>query len=759
MAPSSISLDAIRQPAVLFDAGGRIAAANDLAEALAGRPLAGLSAAYLAVLFDVRSPDGARIQAAALATRRALAGELIADLPCTVTLADGRTHEITVTASPVRDGDAVTGALVVVQDVTDRAKAERTLQGTEEMHRTLLGASQDMVLLLGADGTVLAVNEAYARSFGRSPEELGGASIWEVMQPEAAECRRDRFEEVVQTGRPSRFEEARNDRWFDTIVEPLPPGSDGVARIIVLSRDITDRKRIEEALRKREEELQSIFDRSLDAYYRRGYVAGPREYMNPAIETLTGFSPQECLAMSVDEIVARVHPDDVPVVVSAKMEVPPGSAGSTVDYRFRCKDGTYRWFSDRFRIELDGDGRPAAWEGVIRDVDDRKLAEEALRESQARFRDLIETAPDFIWEMDARGRYTYCSPQMKTLWGIEPEEMIGRTPFDLMPPDERDRALEKFRAMTCAPGSLSRMEVVAYDGRGRRIILEISAVPFFSDDGGILGYRGVTRDVTDRKRVDEALRESEERLRLAQEGAGIAIWDRDAATDRVTVAPGFIRSYLLEPEAMVTYADWAQYIHPDDREQVESWRRAAIEAGEPLDLEFRIVIPSGEVRWIQLKGRGMSKGQSGLERVVGVIIDVTERKRVEEELAESEADARAFFKNMIDACAICEMVVDKRGEPTDIRLIDVNPAFEQALSLPTRLIVGQTAFMILPTLHREWLDLFLEVSRNRGFVAVEEPFPALGRRYHVTGFPVRHGRVAVVFRRIDEPPDAWVGPA
>ena len=199
---------------------------------------------------------------------------------------------------------------------------------------------------------------------------------------------------------------------------------------------------------------------------------------------------------------------------------------------------------------------------------------------------------------------------------------------------------------------------------------------------------------------------------------------------------------------MASYADWEQFIHPDDRELVEAGRRAALAAGDPLDLEFRIVIPSGEVRWIQLRGRGMADDRGALVRVVGIIIDVTERRRAEEALFESEADARSFFENMVDACAICEVVVDDRGEPVDIRLVDVNPAFERDLSLPAHLIVGQTAFMILPTLHREWLDLFLEVSRQRTFIRVEDPYPALDRWYHLTAFPVRQGRVAVVFRDI-----------
>ena len=116
--------------------------------------------------------------------------------------------------------------------------------------------------------------------------------------------------------------------------------------------------------------------------------------------------------------------------------------------------------------------------------------------------------------------------------------------------------------MTRTPGGFSGMEATSYDGRGNVIAIGIGGDPFFGDDGALLGFRGVTRNITDRKRAGEALRESEERLRLAQEGARIGIWDRDAATDRVIVAPGFIQRYRLDPEAMATYADWERYIPP-----------------------------------------------------------------------------------------------------------------------------------------------------------------------------------------------------
>jgi PAS domain S-box-containing protein len=218
----------------------------------------------------------------------------------------------------------------------------------------------------------------------------------------------------------------------------------------------------------------------------------------------------------------------------------------------------------------------------------------------------------------------------------------------------------------------------------------------------------------------------------------------------VTISPDFLEMYGLEALAISSYADLERMIHPDDLEQVWAAQLTVLASGAPMDLELRIILSPGDIRWVQFKGQGLTDETGALARVIGVLIDVTDRKRSEAALAESEADARSFFENMIDACAICETVLNEHGEPVDIQLVDVNPAFVRALSLPAELLVGQTAFMILPAMAREWFDLFLTVGRDRSFIEVEEPFPALDRWYHVTGFPVRHGRVAVVFRDITE---------
>ncbi len=138
----------------------------------------------------------------------------------------------------------------------------------------------------------------------------------------------------------------------------------------------------------------------------------------------------------------------------------------------------------------------------------------------------------------------------------------------------------------------------------------------------------------------------------------------------------------------------------------------------------------------------------GYVNVYGVRI--TGRVRAEAALRESEAVARSFMENMVDGCAICETVVDGAGEPVDIRIVDVNPAFLQDLPLPAGRVVGHTVSSILPEMDRAWFDRFFEIGRTGRAAAFEEPFPAFGRWHQVAAFPVRGGRIAVVLHDITE---------
>ena len=195
-------------------------------------------------------------------------------------------------------------------------------------------------------------------------------------------------------------------------------------------------------------------------------------------------------------ILSLTHPEDVEKVEKA---VRDGLESGTYefDYRIVREDGEERYVEGQGIVTFDADRRPSKMVGTVHDVTEHKRAEKKLGEAQKRYQDLIEANVDFVWEVDAQGRYTYCSPHMERLWGLKPEEMLGKTPFDMMLPPMRDDIVRQFTEMAKEPMAFKGLRSLSHDVNGRTICLETSGVPFFDDNGTLLGYRGVTRDVTE----------------------------------------------------------------------------------------------------------------------------------------------------------------------------------------------------------------------------------------------------------------------
>lgn len=160
---------------------------------------------------------------------------------------------------------------------------------------------------------------------------------------------------------------------------------------------------------------------------------------------------------------------------------------------------------------------------LLSDITEKKKAEAVLNENRERYQALIETNADFIWEIDCEGRYTYCSPQMFSLWGMKPAEMIGKTPFDLQPESERAKSLGIFRKILKKAAPFNNMEITSFDAAGHTTQLEVCGMPFFNYFGELMGFRGITRDVTSRKKEQDLLRENEKNFRTIIETANEGI--------------------------------------------------------------------------------------------------------------------------------------------------------------------------------------------------------------------------------------------
>ncbi len=191
--------------------------------------------------------------------------------------------------------------------------------------------------------------------------------------------------------------------------------------------------------------------------------------------------------------------DDAEVMRTGKPRV-------NIEEMMPCADGAVRWVSTNKSPVRDASGNVVGLIGASVDITDRRRAEEAHRLSEAKFRGLVESSSDWVWEVDAKGIYTYVSPKIEAILGYEPQEVIGKTPFDLMPPDEAERIGKVFAELATAGRPFAALENVTLHKNGRRVVAETSGMPVLNEGGEVAGYIGMDHDITKRKQAEDDLR-------------------------------------------------------------------------------------------------------------------------------------------------------------------------------------------------------------------------------------------------------------
>ncbi len=272
---------------------------------------------------------------------------------------------------------------------------------------------------------------------------------------------------------------------------------------------------------------------------------------------------------------------------------------------------------------------------------------DALIQSESRFRALVEATSDWVWEVDAHGRYTFVSPRAKDILGYPPEEILGKHPRDLVTPEEWLRIKSQL-AMTEASGRPSRVVEAEVEHRSGRIVyLEIATVPIRDRKGVLMGYCGIDRDITSRKLAEEALRQSEWRLAEAQAVAHMGSGEWDLDLDEITWSRGVYRILGLSPSnAQPSFVHYWNRVPESVRPSFLRFA-AKVRAGKQVArFEHPIVLPDGSERFVQVRVRTIRNEQGHVRRIVGTIQDITEQKLIERRLRESEGRLWAAVEHM-----------------------------------------------------------------------------------------------------------------
>jgi diguanylate cyclase (GGDEF)-like protein/PAS domain S-box-containing protein len=523
--------------------------------------------------------------------------------------------------------------------VRGRKRIEEALKESEERYRAVVEQSVEAIYLYDAETKqVLESNSAFVNLIGYAEAELLGMRIYDFIDHDVDDIDMN-VRRSVEAGR--RYIGERRYRRKDGSVMIVDTSASvisygGKTALCAVSRDVTERRKLEETLRESEERFRSLVQNASDLITILE-ADGTVRYDSPAIGRMLGYGPGERVGTSAFDY---IHPEDVSRVKHTFGEtVDEHGVQPPVEFRIRHKDGSWRYIETTRSNVLD---EPAV-QGVVsnaRDVTERKQAERALRESEARFRAMFDRAAIGMALVNAEGRLLESNPALREMLGYSDEELRGMHFADLTHPEDVVEDAASFEELVAGDIDRFRLEkrYVRKDGRLLWGCLTSSSVPGTGGDPWFMV--GMVEDITERKEAERALRESEERYRAVVERSVEAIYLFDPETKQVLEANATFEELLGYSADELLEMKIYDFVAHDVDDIDMNVKRHLIE-------EKRFV---GERKYHQKDGRLLEVEVSatlipydGQEAVCCVVRDVTGRKALEEELAR-----QAFHDSLTD---------------------------------------------------------------------------------------------------------------
>ncbi len=382
------------------------------------------------------------------------------------------------------------------------------------------------------------------------------------------------------------------------------------------------------ALHDSEETFRAIAE-SLPSLVFMSDAQGRNTYVNSSFCALAGRPPSGLLGHAWLDL---VNPDDL----GPAAEIWARSSASGIpfesEYRFRRHDGVWRWFLVRSIPQKDANGVLTSWIGIATDITARKEAEGALRDGEKRLELALRAGRTGVWDWNLVTGDVMRQGQVLAVLGLGERDYNPASYLQTLHPEDAARvqkavaeAVERHELYSC------EYRVIHKDGSIRWVADQ--AQPYYDEAGRPVRLLGTITDITDRKLAEQALSESEQRLRMASDAAGLGFHDFNVRTGEINWSPGLWRLTGRSGTNPVALADTIKTIHPPDREMIEAQISAIQRRLGPYELEFRIVRPDGSFTWVLDRGEALGPldPATGLvSRIAGTIIDITARKRSEE---------------------------------------------------------------------------------------------------------------------------------
>ncbi len=491
---------------------------------------------------------------------------------------------------------------------------------------SVLNAVTETVVLIQPDGTLLAINETAAKRLGSSVAQMVGRNIGDFLPADAAERRWAVVRQVMETRQPAQFGDAHSGRHILSHVCPAVDSEGRATALAIYAVDVTD----QEALRRSQETYRLLVQHAGE-----GILVGQDGkivFANPKLIEIAGFPEEEVLSRSFVDL---VHPQDRQMVMEHHLRRQNGQEPSAM-YRARTVDkaGRTKWV-EVHAVQMTWNGKPASL-GMVTDVTERRQAEQALRDSQARLTSAVSAASLGTFDMNTVTHEIILDDRLRQISGI-PKEAEPRA-FEYweenVHPDDRDIVVAARQKLVDGQCDHLSVEVrFRHPQKGWIWLSYYTTVIERDSRGRSVRHIGVFQDITDRKVAEQALRQTEQRFQLAVRGSNDGLWDwPDVTQEQQWWSPRFYELLgYKDGEIEASSSTWRSLVHPDDLERVLAAVAAVREAGEPLEVEYRLRTKSGMYRWFCGRGAVSSNLEGRRMRMSGSLRDITDLRKVQTE--------------------------------------------------------------------------------------------------------------------------------
>jgi len=564
---------------------------------------------------------------------------------------DGSHYTEEMSIVPVRGADgALANFIAIKQGVSDQPVAQAALEISEKKIEQAAPIGHPAQLPhLGSWEFDVRTNkfrgsEGFFRILGQAPSSgaLPFSVVMDAVHPDDRERFQATLEHTEHTGEPFDLEHriVRSDG-LERVVRnrgQVAAGRGKDPRLFGTALDITHNRRAHEILRQSEEKYRSLVANVPDIVWTAD-AQGVPVFIGPNCEKLTGFTSEElCNSLRWLE---RVHPEDAAKGMTAYLAFVAGGPDFNVEFRMQKKDGSWIWVRSRAITSYEKGGRRFV-DGIHSDITERKLAEEAVRQSEEKYRSLVANVPDVVWTADEQGVPVFVSPNCERVLGYTPEELCHSLLWTKRVRPEDVKALQDKFAAFIAGGPSYDVEVQFQKKDGSWIWVHSKATTSYYKDGKRL-VDGLHSDITDRKRAEESIRRGEANYRSLVANLPDVVWTADEQGNTVYVSPNCEKVYGYSADELKESGTFLARIHPQDLPRLSEAYIGLFANGQAFDVEFRAQRKDGQWIWLHDKAVAVYE-KDGKRHIDGVSSDITARKQAELDLTASERRYRRFVE-------------------------------------------------------------------------------------------------------------------